>query len=277
MFNILSALVDRAKYERIYRKYSLPKTSPENPISSVLRSDGYVLIKGQLDQGLCSALYDALDMHSSAFLHSLKNEEARTFASESISSPGFIFFPNAGVFRCDAVSDIPFKFESISGLTDVFRTYDYSEIFENYLSDKKEYKVRKSLTRYEVAFGIESESIADTWHFDHYMPRMKSFIYLNDVDSTNCPFQYLKGSNRIGSTARKSREYARYKGGHRSGYLSATEFEDIAMEEALTPVKIYPERGDILLVDTRGIHRRTIPKGGTRITLNTFYKIISGP
>ena len=81
----------------------------------------------------------------------------------------------------------------------------------------------------------------------------------------------MLGSNNYFDKERLNREFQLYKNGHRAGYMSVTEVEDIAIYNNLEIKKIYPKAGDLLLVDTRGIHKRNQPKGGMRISLNSIY------
>ena len=257
---------------RIHFKYSIPLARNQDSIADDLRQNGFVLLKNQLDRKICLDLFGFLKDHFKTSLSFADFSSVGNYASDFYKASNYISFPNAGVFRFDAIDQLDF-FSHGQSISDILDNLDFRDIFEEYLSDNESYLVKRSLSRYEVAYGINTESIADTWHFDHYMPRLKSFLYLNDVDDTNSPFQYLRGSNRTRSMSRLLREYKRYKGGHRKGYLSATEFEDVASAEDLKPIFVYPDAGDVLLVDTRGIHRRTIPKGGERVTLNSFYEI----
>lgn len=102
------------------------------------------------------------------------------------------------------------------------------------------------------------------WHRDSpHRSQFKAILYLNDVDTSNGPFQYLERSHKFSHSLRLVlRSLARP---HQYRF---TEEEIMRILSTKSPVRTFSGKaGTLLLVDTKGIHR------GCPITLGRRYAL----
>jgi len=146
------------------------------------------------------------------------------------------------------------------------------------------------------------------WHTDDNSPSeaniyppnfftLKFFIYLNDVDSTNGAFAYVRGSHRLVVAIResiyrrripfcKTRDIADIRAACENpqvahailktvsrqdidDFMSAT--EDLSDESESPELDLIGPAGTLLVFDDRGMHRGGIPRGGHRSILRYNY------
>jgi hypothetical protein len=111
------------------------------------------------------------------------------------------------------------------------------------------------------------------YHIDSHVDQFKTFIYLCDVDKTNGPHTYLKGSHKNTEKVMKKLHESlaaqisgEYKTKDSTG-LSDKDAKKLGFKEEL----ITGKKGTVLLVDTRGIHQGGTLKKGHRVVFNTYY------
>jgi len=118
----------------------------------------------------------------------------------------------------------------------------------------------------------ENKGSGGGWHRDSMFERQfKAIIYLSDVGPDNGPFQYLVGSN----TRRSVLDTLRYTRGKSN--LKRFEDEDIDGICRANPSAVRTitgSAGDVILVDTRGIHRGRPIEAGVRYTLTNYYTAV---
>lgn len=109
------------------------------------------------------------------------------------------------------------------------------------------------------------------WHRDSYSKQFKSMLYLTDVDKDSGPFEYMIGSHRyrkiikeimIKKTNEKKVSYSRF---------SEQDVEFLKDKLSLNVVKFEAKKGSIILFDSRGIHRGSPIKKGSRYALTNYY------
>ena len=128
--------------------------------------------------------------------------------------------------------------------------------------------------RKRTAPGVELEP----WHFDGLDKRFKAFVYLNDVDEKNGPFEYLIGSHRL-SVWKFKRLFAwhrtRTKNPNSGDFFDKAHFRD---DEATDVLQRFPrvtvtgKTGTLFLFDGRGIHRGRTLESGTRVIMYNGYR-----
>ena len=193
-------MLNYLRFKRQYGRHNLnknePNIAPQNYAKDLLR-DGCVLISNFIEKTKVEEIRGSIEPFYENQLVSGKGG----LASEEVKTEDYFLYPNAGVFRFDATSKVKLKNgQTLDGY--IKEKVDFCTVFDSYLSGTHLSNVFIKLTRFEVAFGLGAESIADTWHFDHWKPRLKTFLYLTDVDETNCPFSYVLGSNGYSSNER---------------------------------------------------------------------------
>lgn len=101
------------------------------------------------------------------------------------------------------------------------------------------------------------------WHRDSFARQIKTFIYLNDVDETNGPFCYVKGSHRLMD---KIRYYTQADKSKKTRYTDSN-YHETFMQQAfqLTGVS-----GSILIADTSGRHSGLPVRNGKRLALTQY-------
>jgi len=108
------------------------------------------------------------------------------------------------------------------------------------------------------------------WHRDSFSRQFKAVVYLNDVTLEGGPFQYIKGSHKLGSIFKVLFNLNRKGEPNNSRYNQAeiTKIENICNQKA-TP--LLADRGTLILVDIRGIHTGKLITKGSRYSIFNYY------
>ena len=115
----------------------------------------------------------------------------------------------------------------------------------------------------------ENKGSGGGWHRDSmFEKQFKAIVYLNDVTEQNGPFQFLAGSNTRRSVLGTL--------GYSCGKANLKRFDDQDIEGLCRTrpgalATIAGSAGDVILVDTRGIHRGRPIEAGTRYALTNYY------
>lgn len=106
------------------------------------------------------------------------------------------------------------------------------------------------------------------WHRDSMTCQFKSILYLNDVDESNGPFQFIRGSHRTSAlfhdtqTTQLPRSSAKFSEEH---------VQLILAEDPDRLLTATGAKGTLLIADTTGIHRGCTLKSGVRYALSNYY------
>lgn len=108
------------------------------------------------------------------------------------------------------------------------------------------------------------------WHRDScFTNQFKTIIYLSDVGKDNGAFEYLRGSHKRESFGFVSKAMADYK--FDQNRFSDNEIKNIvATCETLCLDRIEGKAGDMILVNTRGIHRGSPLISGSRKAITSY-------
>ena len=107
------------------------------------------------------------------------------------------------------------------------------------------------------------------WHRDSPSRKQtKAITYLTDVSSDNGPFQYIKRTHKPLDILKH-----RFKGNlsRNQKRISDDEIKQILEHSNYTVEEVEAKAGDLILVDTRGIHRGKPIISGERIALTNYY------
>lgn len=191
-------------------------------------------------------------------------EDCRKIASEIDS---FLVSPEVKVWRDSSESDNRiYGFERISKrFYQIFDLERIRKIGENYLGQR--------LTGYFVLaarldYKEDNVGSGGGWHRDSaFSHQFKAIVYLSSVKSENGPFEYVEGSHM-------SKSKLDMFSGRPSGSTRYRDEELKHLEDKKTTITGNP--GDVIFVDTRGVHRGRPIDSGERYAL-TFYFLTHRP
>jgi hypothetical protein len=121
------------------------------------------------------------------------------------------------------------------------------------------------------------------FHIDHWKVRFKAFLLLEDVTEDQAPFVYVLGSHRHGRWRRKwdwgyqhnpPRDDRKDPGGN---CLLPDEVAEICGRYGFEERTFTGKAGDLILADTRGIHRGSPLRSGTRLQLVELFVMNGAP
>jgi hypothetical protein len=128
---------------------------------------------------------------------------------------------------------------------------------------------------------VDYKSRVDAWdksvayHIDHWKVRFKAFLLLQDVTEAQAPLVYMTGSHR--NKRWRQRWEWRYQTKEAEGaIISAKEVRRLARRHGYQERAYTGRAGDLIVADTRGIHRGNLLKSGTRMQLVNLY-VMNGP
>lgn len=118
-------------------------------------------------------------------------------------------------------------------------------------------------------------------HFDTWKRRMKAFLYLEDVDDSNGPMIYYKGSHRglwrLPMEAKIASQYRTSESGYASpssyyvGCFWPHEVQRLAAAHGYREMTCTGAAGTLLMFNGRGLHRATPLRSGRRLTLASYW------
>jgi hypothetical protein len=115
----------------------------------------------------------------------------------------------------------------------------------------------------KVTYKENNQGSGGGWHRDYVKRKQtKAILYLNNVESSTGPFQYLKGSHQFGSILKYQKDYGFKYNQYR---FTNSEIDEIIKQDPLILKEFTGAAGMLLLVDTRGIHR------GVLYALTNYY------
>jgi hypothetical protein len=162
------------------------------------------------------------------------------------------------------------------------RIYFINSIDENFDEYYKNEKIRSVLRNYtgtsdpkgmllaaKIVYKEGNVGSGGGWHRDSPVThQFKTVCYLNDVDETNGPFQYIRGSHRKSDVIRSYLSKVFNAGQYR--------FRDTEVESYITSNNrhidsITGNAGTLVYADTKGLHRGKPLEAGTRYVLFCYF------
>jgi len=230
------------------------------------------------------ALVDTLDRDGIAIVPEFLSA-ARAAALRDACEPDLRRLTEGGEvegFPVDAYGDY-----GVYRLHDAHRRYDADDFFASelirevadcYHTPDLAYNVHMA----ELRSGIGKSSSADSWHIDEaWIFKLKAFLYLSDVTPETAPFVFMKGSHRD-ATWREPKEVDlfRWKSegpgatfGRRGNFLEPREIAYLKQHFGLEELVCSAPAGTLILTDTRGIHKATMPVSGERVMLGIYMRL----
>ena len=252
--------------KKYYSNFNKNKIKKDGSDLSALLKDGYIIKKNFFPK---KVVENWKNITKHFFDDLLKNKDSMTQNSLVNDSFGKYYFSEPkGVLRYIDKIDI---FPEIN----IFNNSPYIiNLFSDYLNTKKPRIIEPYTFRFEKAYGKNTDNISDSWHFDDWKHRLKAMVYLTDVGIDESPLSYLRGSHDLNYRGRFEKEfdYFIYNKNSEFGYLSEKFVEDICNENSMEKITIEGSAGDLILFDSRGIHKRTRPNGRERYSFSTFFR-----
>ena len=121
----------------------------------------------------------------------------------------------------------------------------------------------------KIEFSPENKGSGGGWHRDSFSRQYKAILYLCDVCADNGPFEYVLGSHGIPSILDAEKSLSR--SGYRNLRYTQDEIDKVVQECQLQKQLFLGKAGDVLLVDTRGLHRGSPLRSGERYALTNYY------
>jgi len=146
--------------------------------------------------------------------------------------------------------------ERIEIIREISRSRELKAIASNYFQNEA---ILESINFRKSFVNNFASSDTQIWHTDKNAHKiLKFFIYCNDVDHNSGPFSFIEHTHR--------KIYNRLKCSHRiPDYLIERFYSKNEIKELLG------NSGDLLMVDTKGIHRGVKPTKNERILLTISY------
>jgi hypothetical protein len=214
--------------------------SDAQKILTVLKKEGICIIENYWSREECEGArleIERILVDHSEFIHSYSASDLRIFGAENLSN-------EIACFSRDSL------------LINIASEYC------------KETSVVAFTLAAKLPHAIENRGSGEGWHRDAFFRQFKSIIYLNDVDISNGPFQFIKKSNKLWWILKDllvgNLNYMQYRIGDDS-VVRITRKNPLRL-------KSYPAKaGTLILVDTSAIHRGMPIELGVRYSLTNYF------
>ena len=125
----------------------------------------------------------------------------------------------------------------------------------------------------------ETKNSGGGWHRDSDSEQFKAMVYLNDVDSSNGPFLFLKNSDQFDLERRENLEKVSFRTKiyilmgklkkHPPRYDDMT-VEDYLIKSETKPTQVTGSKGTLVLFNSTYLHRGKNIEQGTRYTFTNY-------
>jgi hypothetical protein len=116
------------------------------------------------------------------------------------------------------------------------------------------------------------DNIAGAMHFDTYYHSLKAYVALGDISQENGPFAYLEGSSTDHSLNKNYLGHARVKHNLKSDIEKPHEISKNFKNNYKNKIFYgHQKKGDLVIMDTKGIHFASSLKKGQRELLWFYY------
>ncbi len=230
------------KLKDFLNKKSFNKSIDNKDIIEQLNKDGIVIIPNYYNEAQCELLVKEVDDLILKYKDTLWEDELGS---------------DKRLWGSEKLSNLFAKFHEDTFLKEIGEAYYESEVYN-----------ATTLTN-RISYCNNNLGSGGGWHRDNgFHKQFKSIIYLSDVEIDNGPFTYLKGTHK---------HYNDFKGklsGSVDKYESrlGEDFINKVVELGYDKQTYTANRGTLILVDTKGIHRGNPLLSGSRYAMfNYFY------
>jgi hypothetical protein len=227
-----------------------------------LRSFGYYVIPHYLSRSECERLQRHIDL----YMEKYPNLVQRDF-KEGLGGDCRLF----GLENTDkCIYDTLYHNEYFDALK------TYTDDWQQPHREGKEYTLTPCTVMAGRISPSEDKSVkinsGGSWHRDpgtQYRTKVKTILYLNDVDATNGPFLVIPGSRVEQVGVGKVRENTEKM---HQGLRICDDFVEELRKNGKEPVQITSEAGTMILIDVGHIHMGKQIEQGTRYTLTNYFQ-----
>ena len=225
------------------------KTSEEDFVNNILHdldTKGWYLLKGYIDKSKCNELIDEMEA-----LLSSKNTTDNYWTDNNNSDQRF------------------YRVQEISSRFNFFLKDSFIKKIENQYLGLHRDAIDNVLIN-KVSFISNNLGSGGGWHRDSpHTNQFKAIAYLADVNEKNGPFQFIDGSHKFWDSLKM------YMGGlfTTSQYrFTVEEVESILLKCGQSKLTTFTAKsGDVILVDTKGIHRGKPVEDGVRYAATIYF------
>ena len=230
----LATTFDYARFRFSHRQRWPPEHSS---VLREIREHGYVMVPGYFDADQC-------------------NRCIADFERLIVDEPGHVQrASDVRVFGIEDLSPIIRRFADDPYLLALARAYNGTATVNAFTLANRVDAVRGS------------RGSGEGWHKDSSFRQFKAFVYLNDVNADNGPFQLIHASHALSDYLHDMRI-----GGLSFRHLRISDDQVNRIVGDTNRLKtLTGARGTLLLVDTAAIHRGCPPIRGTRYALTNYY------
>jgi ectoine hydroxylase-related dioxygenase (phytanoyl-CoA dioxygenase family) len=137
----------------------------------------------------------------------------------------------------------------------------FDKLFDRHIGGSN--KLVSTLMANRVEFKNGNKGSGGGWHRDSLNRRqLKLMVYLNDVQSNNGPFTYLKGSHKL--TCKLNTNILK----------SSTRFSQSKVSSLIKngyqEVELTAKKGTLIIFDSSGIHKGKVIENGTRYAITKY-------
>jgi len=141
---------------------------------------------------------------------------------------------------------------------ELFNTEDLNNIYSKYISSNNKYSF---IMANKVTYKENNLGSGGGWHRDTFFSKQLKFIlYLNDVDESNGAFEFVYKSHHFSHKLKDFFRFSIFKDNIRR-------YSNILFKNS---TKITGSAGDLIIVDTSGIHRGNPIQIGHRYALTNY-------
>ena len=145
---------------------------------------------------------------------------------------------------------------------------DIKEIGQKYLRSKIYLQTTMAA---KLTFKPQNLGSGQGWHRDSYSSQYKSMCYLTDVGKDNGPFEYVLKShtyrNIINELKMSNKPINKYTFSRFSPDFVTSFTEKFNLKKE----KVYGNKGEIIIFDSRGMHRGHPIKNGSRYAITNYF------
>jgi len=246
---------EQRKHEHLQSCRAVPAKTPDPTVLAELNTDGVAVVRKFFDRDTTDSVVDEVMSTANALVAGRYDGPLRTLAEHetglyriydidpSTSHSSRQFFDNAFIAQLANSLCVP-------GM----------HVFDQYLD-------------YKAKVGGRDKNLS--YHIDHWKTRIKAFLLLSDVTEEQAPFVYLSGSHREARWRRRW-DWGYETRGPEGATLSIDQVRSLQHRYRFVERTITGTAGDLILANTRGIHRGNELQRGTRLQLVSVL-VMNGP
>lgn len=213
----------------------------DTEMTKALHTDGAIVIPNFLPRDECDRL-------------------ASDFESQ-LSNPGI------KIWRDEIGSD-----QRIFGINNLSKSFAHLYLNQKLLQEHENYlgaRVRAGFAMCnKTIFKLGNKGSGSGWHRDSpFTHQFKAIVYLSDVTEENGPFEYLPSTHLVNSI----RECCKIMNIDTSTYRFEETQVSKLLESKFKKITVTGKKGDMILVDTKTIHRGSPINSGERLAVTNYY------